>query len=253
VGLQLGGTAVAFALLAAVFSLASFLLATPLFTRFLLQRAGLLLLSLLGVTFGLTLLRWVVLSHVTTRGPNIVLRRCHACADLFLTFFNRFVGLMVSVARWALLQGFFFVALMRPDVHVMPFATRVDPFAMAFAALLMHDVGFNGPVSAVAHEALLASLAAARAARSRAGKRKGGGGGGGEEELAAVVVVNPLRGGGAQPQGAAAPPAAPALLTPARLRARTRWHLALLLLRNPSLLAYRKSKDASGEEAETEI
>ena len=232
VGLQFGGTAVSFALFAAIFSVLCFLLSTPLFTGFLVRRLGIFLLSLVGVAMGLTALRMVVLNYVATRGSSIVLRRCHSCADLWLTFFGLFTGLLMAVVRWGMLQVFFLVALIRADIHVMPYATRVDPFAKAFDALLMHDIMFNSPVMAVALEELLQSLGAARRARS-ASRREGGGG-------AEVVVVNPLNGGR---QGAAAPAAPVQPLTAARMRARTRWRLALLLLQNPSLRCYRKQKE----------
>jgi hypothetical protein len=64
-----------------------------------------------------------------------------------------------------------------------------------------------------------------------------------------VVVENPLHpsgGGGGGGARLSAPPAVakpPLVHTPAQLRARTRWHLAVLLLRNPSLRDYRKSRE----------
>ena len=284
IGQQLGGTVVSYTLFTLLFTLLFFVLLTPFLLGMVLEQAATVLVSLLGVALVLSLLRALVLSHITTSGATIVFRRCHSLADLWLTFFALFTGLMLAVTRWALLTVAFLVALQRPDLHIMPYATKADPLSRSFAGLLLLDLDFNAPVAAVARDAFMGSLEGLRQRGGAGGAgaqqahlccastgsvhSAGAGAAGADKDSALVVQVNPLRQGaagvagregqlpvpGAQEGGGALTPAPPPLPHPAQhratawLRARNRWQLAFLLLRNQSLKGARGGKARQARE-----
>lgn len=277
VGLQAAGSLASFVLVTFSVTLTVFLLQLAAVQEFLRTWLPPVLIAWATTTLLLFLAKKLAV-WLTVSGPDVRYRALFGLIDIVYTFLGVISGLFTTLLRLCILVGAIFVVLMRPDVFLLPrLALRLDPLSKAFAGLVAMDTQFANPVFAVAAEAFTARLLACRAARAaeaqvaRVQAWDDGGadgidagvratsktpskrlppalssshlrGGGGDTT---VVLSNPLSAHSHRARAAAAttevsPRIVPVDALTTKLRARTRWHLAALLLRNPSLRAMRR-------------